>query len=44
MKAKKASHYQRLSGFGLEKDIEYCLTADVANTSVLYEDGKLLAK
>ncbi|MEO6540123.1 MAG: 2-phosphosulfolactate phosphatase, partial [Ferruginibacter sp.] len=26
MKAKKASHYQRLSGFGLEEDIKYCLT------------------
>lgn len=44
MKLKNASHYQRLSGFGLEKDIRYCLTEDVANTSVVYEDGKLLAK
>jgi len=44
MKTKKASHYLRLSGFGLEKDIRYCLTEDVANTTVLYEDGKLLAK
>lgn len=44
MKSKNASHYQRLSGFGLEKDIRYCLTEDVANTTVLYEDGKLLAK
>ena len=44
MKAKNASHYQRLSGFGLEDDIKYCLSADVANTTVVYEDGKLLAK
>ena len=44
MKSKKASHYQRLSGYGLEKDIRYCLTTDVANTTVVYEDGKLLAK
>ncbi len=44
MKSKKASHYQRLSGFGLEKDIRYCLTADSANTLVVYEEGKLLAK
>lgn len=44
MKAKNASHYNRLSGFGLEKDIRYCLTADLANTLVVYEDGKLLAK
>lgn len=44
MKSKNASHYQRLSGFGLEKDIRYCLTEDVANITVVYEDGKLLAK
>jgi len=44
MKAKNASHYQRLSGFGLEKDIRYCLTEDIANTTVVYEEGKLLAK
>ena len=44
MKAKQASHYNRLSGFGLDKDIRYCLTEDVANATVVYEDGKLLAK
>jgi len=44
MKTKQASHYNRLSGFGLEKDIRYCLTEDIANTTVVYEDGKLLAK
>jgi 2-phosphosulfolactate phosphatase len=44
MKAQKASHYQRLSGFGLEKDIRYCLTEDLANITVVYEDGKLIAK
>ena len=44
MKEKKASHYQRLSGFGLQKDIQYCLSADAANTLVVYEQGKLLAK
>ena len=44
MKAKNASHYLRLAGFGLEKDIRYCLTEDVANATVVYEDGKLLAK
>ena len=43
MKSKKASHYQRLSGYGLQKDIQYCLTTDAANTSVIYKDGKLLA-
>ncbi len=44
MKANNASHYQRLSGFGLDKDIKYCLTADVANVLVIYEDGQLIAK
>jgi 2-phosphosulfolactate phosphatase len=44
MKAKNASHYNRLSGFGLNKDIRYCLTADVANALVVYEDGKLVSK
>src|SRR5689334_18367233 len=42
MKAKNASHYQRLSGYGLEKDIRYCLTPDVAPVLPLYENGKLV--
>jgi len=42
MKAKNASHYQRLSGYGLEKDIHYCLTPDVAPVLPLYENGKLI--
>lgn len=44
MKAKNASHYQRLSGFGLDKDIRYCLTPDGANVLVIYKDGKLVSK
>lgn len=44
MKSKQASHYKRLTGFGLEKDIRYCLTEDVANVTVVYEDGKLIAR
>jgi 2-phosphosulfolactate phosphatase len=42
MKAKEASHYLRLSGYGLEKDMQYCLTPDVANVLPFYEDGKLI--
>lgn len=42
MKAKNASHYHRLSRLGLEKDIRYCLTADVANILCLYQEGKLV--
>jgi 2-phosphosulfolactate phosphatase len=44
MKEKNASHYNRLSGFGLEKDIRYCLTADGANVLVVYEEGKLVSQ
>ena len=44
VKKKNISHYQRLSSYGLEKDIRYCLTEDLANVLVVYEDGKLVAK
>jgi len=42
MKKNEASHYHRLMGFGLEKDIRYCLTADGANVLPIYKEGKLL--
>ena len=42
IKKQQASHYLRLSGYGLEKDIRYCLTPDLANVLPFYEDGKLL--
>ena len=42
MKAKNASHYHRLMGYGLEKDIRYCLTEGVANVLPFYEDGLLI--
>lgn len=44
MKKNDASHYHRLMGFGLEKDIRYCLTENVANVLPLYLDGKLVLK
>lgn len=44
MKKNDASHYHRLMGFGLEKDIRYCLTEDLANVLPQYENGKLLLK
>ena len=44
MKKNEASHYHRLMGFGLEKDIRYCLTADGANVLPIYDDGKLVVK
>lgn len=41
LKARDASHYHRLTKYGLEKDIRYCLTEDVANVLCMYEGGKL---
>jgi 2-phosphosulfolactate phosphatase len=43
MDKKDASHFRRLLSFGLEKDIKYCLTEDVANVLVIYKDGRLIA-
>ena len=44
MREKNASHYQRLSGFGLEKDLRYCFQPDSTPVLVIYEDGKLMAR
>ncbi|ULQ51818.1 2-phosphosulfolactate phosphatase [Flavihumibacter fluvii] len=44
MKEKNASHYLRLSGYGLEKDISYCLTADSANVLPVYKNGRLIVQ
>lgn len=41
IKNKQASHYLRLSGYGLEKDMQYCFTPDVANVLPVYKDGRL---
>jgi 2-phosphosulfolactate phosphatase len=43
MEMKNASHFKRLLSFGLEKDIRYCLTKDIADVLVLYKDGRLIA-
>jgi 2-phosphosulfolactate phosphatase len=41
--APQLTHYHRLvDRFGLIEDINFCLTADVANVLPLYEDGKLV--
>src|SRR5215510_12928018 len=42
LKKNDASHYHRLMGFGLEKDLRYCLTEDGANVLPVYRDGKLV--
>jgi 2-phosphosulfolactate phosphatase len=42
--APQLTHYHRLvNRFGLIKDIEFCLTIDVAPVLPLYRDGKLIA-
>ncbi|MHB1920657.1 MAG: 2-phosphosulfolactate phosphatase [Chitinophagaceae bacterium] len=38
---KQASHFQRLASFGLEKDIQYCLTPDLANVLPVFREGEL---
>jgi 2-phosphosulfolactate phosphatase len=42
LKRKNATHYQRLTGFGLERDLKYCLSANVANVLPFYENERLL--
>ncbi len=43
--APNLTHYHRLvERFGLIKDIEFCLTPDVADVLVVYEEGKLVKK
>jgi 2-phosphosulfolactate phosphatase len=44
LKKNNASHYHRLMGFGLEKDMRYCLTEDGANVLPVYKEGKLVLK
>lgn len=42
MKNRNASHYRRLMGFGLERDIRHCLTPDTAPVLPVFDDEKLL--
>jgi len=42
MKANDASHYHRLIGFGLEKDIRHCFTQDLALVLPYYVDERLV--
>lgn len=36
------THWHRLAAFGLEKDLEYCVTEDVANVLPIYKNGDLV--
>jgi 2-phosphosulfolactate phosphatase len=42
MKERNATHYHRLTKFGLEKDIRYCLMDDGAPSLPVYVGGKLV--
>lgn len=35
------THWHRLAGYGLEKDLEYCVTPNIANILPIYKDGAL---
>jgi 2-phosphosulfolactate phosphatase len=39
---RKTTHWHRLSQYGLEKDLQYCVTEDVANVLPIYKDGDLV--
>jgi 2-phosphosulfolactate phosphatase len=40
---RRTTHWHRLAKFGLEKDLEYCVTTDVANVLPIYREGDLVA-
>lgn len=40
----QTTHWHRLAAYGLEKDMEYCVTEDVANVLPLYRNGDLVCK
>lgn len=40
---KSTTHFHRLSKFGLEKDLQYCVSVDVANVLNIFKDGALVA-
>jgi 2-phosphosulfolactate phosphatase len=44
MKSRNASHYRRLMGFGLERDIRHCLTPDTAPVLPIFREEKLLKR
>ena len=44
MKKRGATHYHRLSNYGLEKDIRYCLEEDGANVLPIFIGDRLVVK
>ena len=39
---RQLTHWHRLEKFGLEKDLEYCVTEDVANVLPIFKNGDLV--
>jgi len=39
---KKTTHYHRLSAYGLEKDMQWCISPDLANVLPIYKNGSLV--
>lgn len=39
---RRTTHWHRLSAYGLEKDLEYCVTTDAANVLPEYKNGELI--
>ncbi|NCI47660.1 2-phosphosulfolactate phosphatase [Sediminibacterium soli] len=39
---RRTTHWHRLASYGLEKDLEYCVSPDVANVLPVYKNGDLV--
>ncbi|HEX8333076.1 MAG TPA: 2-phosphosulfolactate phosphatase [Segetibacter sp.] len=39
----KTTHWHRLAAYGLQKDLQYCVTPDVANVLPIFRNGDLVA-
>ena len=37
------THWHRLAAYGLQKDLQYCISIDVANVLPVYQNGELIA-
>jgi 2-phosphosulfolactate phosphatase len=41
---KQTTHYHRLAAYGLEKDMEWCMTENLANVLPVYKEGALIVE
>lgn len=41
---RRTTHWHRLASYGLEKDLEYCVSRDVANVLPIYRNGDLVVE